>query len=115
VATAREAAKQARRAWLPAVAGDPDESTPRVALRLGSAAAAYVLHEEATERLSRVTLPEHGDIAVVVGPEGGIAPEELAAFTRAGAIPVRLGDAVLRTSTAGIAALSVLSARLGRW
>jgi len=52
---------------------------------------------------------------LVVGPEGGIAPEELAAFRESGAVPVRLGGTVLRTSTAGVAAVAVLSARLGRW
>jgi 16S rRNA (uracil1498-N3)-methyltransferase len=112
-ATAREAAKQSRRPWLPVV-GDC-ASTAVVAKRLGAAAAGYVLHEEATERLAAVPLPEAGDIVLVVGPEGGIAPAELSAFAAAGALPVRLGDAVLRTSTAGVAALAVLSARLGRW
>ncbi len=52
---------------------------------------------------------------IVVGPEGGISPEEMAAFTAAGAVTVRLGEPVLRTSTAGAAALAVLSIRLGRW
>lgn len=107
-ATAREAAKQARRAWLPVVA--PLAATGEVAGR-----AAFVLHEEAAARLSTVDLPGAGDIVLVVGPEGGIAPEEVAAFEAAGALPVRLGDTVLRTSTAGVAALAVLSARLGRW
>jgi 16S rRNA (uracil1498-N3)-methyltransferase len=51
----------------------------------------------------------------VVGPEGGISDDELATFTAAGAVPVRLGESVLRTSTAGLAALCVLSVRLGRW
>jgi 16S rRNA (uracil1498-N3)-methyltransferase len=113
VATAREAAKQARRSWLPPVgrAG----SSRAVADRLGAAAAAFVLHEEAAARLSTVELPATGEIVLVVGPEGGIAPAELAAFEAAGARPVRLGDTVLRTSTAGVAALAVLSARLGRW
>jgi 16S rRNA (uracil1498-N3)-methyltransferase len=114
-ATAREAAKQARRSWLPVVAGDPDCSTKQVAARLGAASAAFVLHEEATERLSRATLPESGEIVLVVGPEGGISDAEVTAFRDAGAVPVRLGSPVLRTSTAGIAALAVLSTRLGRW
>ncbi|MEV1288864.1 16S rRNA (uracil(1498)-N(3))-methyltransferase [Micromonospora sp. NPDC049679] len=116
--TAREAAKQARRAWLPVVAGsasDPDESTAAVTRRLGAAAAGFVLHEEAETRLSTVELPDQGEIVLVVGPEGGIAPAELKAFEAAGARSVRLGEAVLRTSTAGVAALAVLSARLGRW
>ncbi len=55
------------------------------------------------------------DVVLVVGPEGGIAPEELDAFVAAGAIPARLGDTVLRTSTAGPAALAVVSVALGRW
>ncbi|MEH0936895.1 16S rRNA (uracil(1498)-N(3))-methyltransferase [Micromonospora psammae] len=115
VATAREAAKQARRAWLPVVAGAPDESTVTVARRIAGARAAFVLHEEAQERLTSVELPESGEIVLVVGPEGGIAPAELTAFTEAGATPVRLGPTVLRTSTAGVAALTVLATRLSRW
>jgi 16S rRNA (uracil1498-N3)-methyltransferase len=114
-ATAREAAKQARRPWLPTVGGDPDCSTKQVAARLATAAAAFVLHEEATERLTAAELPESGDVVLVVGPEGGISDAELETFREAGAVPVRLGHAVLRTSTAGVAALSVLSARLTRW
>ena len=110
-ATAREAAKQARRPWLPAVT--TAESTAVVARRLSSAS--FVLDEAAQSRLSTVDLPPADDIVLVVGPEGGISPEELAAFASAGAVPVRLGDSVLRTSTAGVAALSVLSTRLGRW
>ncbi|MEU4570056.1 16S rRNA (uracil(1498)-N(3))-methyltransferase [Micromonospora sp. NPDC023956] len=114
-ATAREAAKQARRPWLPVVAGAPDESTATVAARISGAAAGYVLHEEAQDRLTTVELPTTGEIVLVVGPEGGIAPAEVDAFRAAGARPVRLGPAVLRTSTAGVAALSVLATRLARW
>jgi 16S rRNA (uracil1498-N3)-methyltransferase len=115
VATAREAAKQARRPWLPEVAGDPDESTAAVARRIEAAAAAFVLHEEAEAGLPTVDLPAAGDIVLVVGPEGGITPDELAVFVAAKATAVRLGPHVLRTSTAGVAALAVLSARLHRW
>ena len=114
-ATAREAAKQARRAWLPVVGGEPDCSTKQVAARLTGAAAAFVLHEEATERLTTAQLPADGEIVLVVGPEGGISDAERVAFEQAGATTVRLGREVLRTSTAGVAALSVLSARLNRW
>jgi 16S rRNA (uracil1498-N3)-methyltransferase len=114
-ATAREAAKQARRAWLPLVAGEPDCSTRQVTARISTASAAFILHEEATERLVTADLPSGGDIILVVGPEGGIAPAEVDAFAAVGARTVRLGDSVLRTSTAGVAALAVLSARLQRW
>jgi 16S rRNA (uracil1498-N3)-methyltransferase len=86
-----------------------------VAARLSEAAAAFVLHEEATERLTTAALPASGEIVLVVGPEGGISEAERDAFTEAGASAVRLGREVLRTSTAGVAALSVLSARLNRW
>lgn len=113
VDTAREAAKQARRAWLPAIAAV--HATAAVANRLDSAALALVLHEEARTPLSSVPLPPTGDVVLVVGPEGGIAPDELSGFAATGAVPVRLGDTVLRTSTAGVAALAVLCARLGRW
>ncbi|ROT27084.1 16S rRNA (uracil(1498)-N(3))-methyltransferase [Micromonospora sp. HM5-17] len=118
IATAREAAKQARRSWLPAIGGTttaPAVPLADVAARTGAAAAAFVLHEEAEERLSAVDLPSGGEIVLVVGPEGGIAPEELAVLREAGGVPVRLGAEVLRTSTAGTAALAVLSTRLGRW
>jgi 16S rRNA (uracil1498-N3)-methyltransferase len=108
--TAREASKQARRPFVPSVS--PALSTRALALRLSGG---LVLHESATEALSTVSLPASGDLVLVVGPEGGIAPEELAAFESAGARTVRLGDTVLRTSTAGMAALAVLSVRLGRW
>jgi len=114
-ATAREAAKQARRPWLPTIDGDPDRTTKDIAARLASAAAGFVLHEEAAERLTTATLPSQGTIVLVVGPEGGISDAERDTFTAAGATSVRLGSEVLRTSTAGVAALSVLSARLGRW
>lgn len=111
--TAREAAKQARRPWLPALSAATP--TPAVTARLSAAAAGFVLHEEATARLTEVGLPAAGDIVLVIGPEGGVSPKELAGFEAAGAVPVRLGSTVLRTSTAGVAALSVLSTRLDRW
>jgi 16S rRNA (uracil1498-N3)-methyltransferase len=111
--TARAAAKQSRRAWLPAVA-EP-ASTREVAALVGAAAGALVLHEAAGTPLGSVPLPGSGDLLLVVGPEGGLDGAELAAFTAAGAIAVRLGEPVLRTSTAGAAALAALSLRTGRW
>lgn len=110
--TAREAAKQSRRARLPAVTDAA--STAEVAARIGMSAG-LVLHESADRPLAAAPLPDTGELILVVGPEGGIAPDELAAFTAAGAVTVRMGQPVLRTSTAGAAALAALSARLGRW
>ncbi|MGZ6792509.1 MAG: 16S rRNA (uracil(1498)-N(3))-methyltransferase [Mycobacteriales bacterium] len=103
--TAREAGKQSRRAWFPEVT-EP-RTTAQVAQLPGTL---LVLHEEATQPLSRVELS--GDVVLVVGPEGGIGADELAAL---GGTPVRLGSSVLRTSTAGAAAAAVVSATTGRW
>jgi 16S rRNA (uracil1498-N3)-methyltransferase len=110
---AREAAKQARRARIPDVTGLA--ATAGVTARIAAAACAVVLEPAAAAALSRLDLPGHGDVVLVVGPEGGVSPGELAAFTAAGAVPARLGDSVLRSSTAGAAATAVLMARTGRW
>ncbi|HEY0645412.1 MAG TPA: 16S rRNA (uracil(1498)-N(3))-methyltransferase [Nocardioides sp.] len=112
-ATAREAAKQSRRSWLPTVA--PLASTTDLAALVAEADLAVVLHEDATDPLSAVDVPARGRILVVVGPEGGIAPDELAALANAGAQGVRLGAEVLRTSTAGVVAVAALLSRTDRW
>ncbi len=111
--TVQEAGKQSRRVRFPVVT-DPIDGAG-LAARIDAAALTVVLHEDAEEPLTTVALPGGGDVLVVVGPEGGIGAEELATFTATGAHAVRLGRPVLRTSTAGGAALAVLSARLGRW
>ncbi|AXI77505.1 16S rRNA (uracil(1498)-N(3))-methyltransferase [Peterkaempfera bronchialis] len=112
-ATAREAGKQARRLRFPDVA--ELMTTRQVAALLGTAALPAVLHEEGAEPLATAALPDTGDIVLVVGPEGGVSPDELAAFAEAGARPYRLGSSVLRTSTAGVAAGALLLGRTGRW
>jgi 16S rRNA (uracil1498-N3)-methyltransferase len=106
------AAKQSRRSRVPVVA----EPVGQRALveRIRGSALALVLHEDATAPLAGHALPDAGDVLVVVGPEGGISPEELTAFEEAGAVSVRLGSTVLRSSSAGPAALAVLSAA-SRW
>ena len=106
------ATKQSRRPRRPALAATA--TTADLAARIGAGATAYVLHEDADVPLAGQVLPPEGDVLVVVGPEGGITPEELAAFRAAGALVVRLGDTVLRSSSAGPAALAVLSAA-ERW
>lgn len=110
--TVQAAAKQARRARTPWVA--PLARTADLVDRVAAADLALVLHEEATEPLAAVDLPTEGEVLLVVGPEGGISPQETQLLVDAGARTVRLGSTVLRTSTAGAAALAVLSAR-GRW
>lgn len=112
-ATAREAAKQARRAWSPTV--EALVSTSVAAELVAAADLAVVLHEEAGEPLVDLAVPDLGEILVVVGPEGGLTEEEVAAFTASGAVAVHLGAEVLRTSTAGLAAVSALLARTARW
>lgn len=112
-ATAREASKQSRRAWIPEVA--KLASMDEVADRVSVAACAVVLEADAETALSRLTVPERGEIMLVVGPEGGITQAERAALAEAGAVEARLGETVLRTSTAGAAAAAVLLARTARW
>lgn len=114
--TAREAGKQSRRVRFPDVA---DAATGRqVAQLLAKADFAAVLHEDRdypSEPLATAELPAEGEIVLVVGPEGGVAPEELELFATAGAKAYRLGRTVLRSSTAGTAAVSLLMGRTGRW
>jgi 16S rRNA (uracil1498-N3)-methyltransferase len=112
-ATAREAAKQSRRPWIPSVASLA--STADVVSLVSSAALAIVLEGSAVSALSSWPLPSSGEIMLIVGPEGGISPAERDAFAAAGAVECRLGPTVLRTSTAAVAAAAVLFTRTGRW
>jgi len=112
-AAARAAAKQSRRAWVPVVTGQA--STRQVCSLIGGAATAVVLHGGALRQLVSLGLPATGDIVLVVGPEGGLTDGELTAFRAAGARLARLGPSVLRTSSAGAAALAAISTVTGRW
>lgn len=103
---AREASKQSRRFRVPVVS--MPASTKQLVARIPTAALALVLHEDATEPIRAATVPDSGEILVIVGPEGGITRDELALFTAAGGIPVRISDGVLRTSTAGPVAMGQL-------
>ncbi|KQM83694.1 16S rRNA (uracil(1498)-N(3))-methyltransferase [Agromyces sp. Leaf222] len=107
----REATKQSIRPWMPEVA--PLTATAALPALLEGV---RVLLLEPTAATPLTDLRDDGrDLALVVGPEGGIAPAEIERLVAAGAEAVRLGDSVLRTSTAGPAAIAVLNARLGRW
>lgn len=107
----REAAKQAHRAWVPEVSApvSTGELTDLAATRR-----VLILDPTADARLTGIQ-PDGRDMVLVVGPEGGISDDELSRLSDAGAERVLLGDTVLRTSTAGPAAIAVLSGLLGRW
>jgi 16S rRNA (uracil1498-N3)-methyltransferase len=105
----REATKQSIRPWVPVV-----ESIAPTASLAKLPGLVLVLEPTATARLTEVELDAERN-TLVVGPEGGVSPRELDVLGAAGAVAVRLGAEVLRTSTAGPAALAVLNGRLGRW
>lgn len=119
VATA--AAKQARRAWIPEVRAAVE--TPGLAAVAGAADLAIILHEDAVRPLRtvleswRATADGSGprEILLIVGPEGGISPREVTRLCSAGAVTALLGHHVLRSSTAGPAAVVLASDILGRW
>jgi 16S rRNA (uracil1498-N3)-methyltransferase len=110
-ATARAASKQARRSWLPEVT--ELATTAEVAELLEAADLGVVLHEDAQLPLVALSLEGVESVVVVVGPEGGLSDDELATFS--GAEVVRLGASVLRTSTAGVAAVAAMISRTPRW
>ena len=123
---ARAAAKQSRRAFVPTVEGmmDSRELTSWVASLTDEAGVAFVCHEEASESLGAalVSLQEAGAnaslpprVALIVGPEGGIGPEETGALVDAGARMIGLGANVLRSSTAGAVALTLIRAAAGAY
>lgn len=114
-AVVREASKQAIRATVPDVLAPVDT---KALLRSLSDSHGLTLVLEPTARHSIAGQRPTADIAtitLIVGPEGGFSDEELLLLDAAGAIPVRLGAEVLRTSTAGPAALAVLAVLLERW
>lgn len=123
---ARAAAKQSRRAYVPVVEDvkDSRELASWVASLIGEDGVAFVCHEEAADSLGAVlariqesdpdgALPSH--IALIVGPEGGIGAEETAQLVDAGASTIGLGDNVLRSSTAGAVALTLIRAAVGTY
>ncbi len=111
-AVARSAARQSRRPHIPEVQGLV--STAELVARMPGALT-LVLHESATVPLAEAGVAGAESVLLVVGPEGGISDQELAALTEAGAHPVRLGPSVLRTSTAAAVALGAIGVLTGRW
>lgn len=107
--TVREAAKQSRRLLVPPV--HDVVSIRELLTMIKTTDRALVLHEAADQWLTELAIAEGESVMIIVGPEGGIAADELAAFAAAGADPVRISDGVLRTSTAGIVAVAGLLLR----
>lgn len=123
-AVARAAVKQCRRAGIPRVDAPISGAAlaADVSQRIAEGGIILVLHEQESRPLIGLAdelraAAERGasEVALVVGPEGGISGAELDSLAAAGARTVRLGPEVLRSSTAGPAGIAVLSALLGRW
>jgi 16S rRNA (uracil1498-N3)-methyltransferase len=112
LATAREAAKQSRRSRVPLISAALD--TALLAERIDGRVA-LLLHESTATPIAQARVDGADEIILIVGPEGGITAAEIATLSSAGAQPVRLGPEVLRTSTAGVVAVSWVAARCGRW
>ena len=116
-ATAREAAKQSRRARVPEV--EDLHTTAMLAQRVREASAAgalvLILHESAVGTLPRGEVLAAGEVLLIVGPEGGVDEAEIEALTAAGARSVRLGPEVLRTSAAAAVALGAIGVLTSRW
>ncbi len=126
--TAREAAKQSRRARFPEVTDQA--GLGEVAALVSQARLALLLDPGAERRLVDVVpspgegrggpgageaAPVVGDVVLIVGPEGGVSETETARLTQSGAVPARLGPSVLRASTAGAIAGALALNAVGRW
>ena len=106
---AREAGKQSGRCVIPAVL--PPVSLNNLPDLFSGLDAVVVPWEECSSggplSFSR-NHPDLSSLGILIGPEGGIDPEEIRFLLQAGAVPVTLGRRILRTETAGIAAISAL-------
>ena len=112
-AAAWAAAKQSRRSRIPEITPVADQAA--VVALIQAAPLALMLHEDATGKITDQPVAQVDSVVLIIGPEGGISPAELDAFTAAGAHPVRLGPEVLRTASAGMVALAALGAVTDRW
>ena len=112
-AAAPAAAKQSRRSRIPEITPVADQVA--VVALIQAAPLALMLHEDATGKITDQPVAQADSVVLIIGPEGGISPAELDAFTAAGAHLVRLGPEVLRTASAGMVALAALGAVTNRW
>ena len=114
VITAREASKQSRRFRIPEVTETATTAQICEAIKVSDLAIAF--HESATSKLSdQVSSHNVEHLLIIIGPEGGLTDEEIAAFTDAGAKVALMGRPILRSAHAGIAAVSAVSALLKVW
>jgi 16S rRNA (uracil1498-N3)-methyltransferase len=112
--TAREASKQSRRFRIPQVSDVATTAQICEAIKLSDLAIAF--HESAQSKLSdQVSSHNVQHLLIIIGPEGGLTDEELAAFEAAGAKVALMGRPILRSAHAGIAAVSAVSALLKVW
>ena len=109
---AGEASKQSLRAWVPGVENMVELQQ---LVDMASSTRMVLLEPMASLALHQAIPAGDQPVVLVVGPEGGISPEEREALEHAGATSALLGPLVMRTSTAGVAALSVLNHTLGRF
>jgi 16S rRNA (uracil1498-N3)-methyltransferase len=107
-----EASKQSRRFYIPTVASKRDIASAIELFK--DFDQVLICHESATVQISEVVKPAPKSL-IVIGPEGGITDEELAAFESAGGKVIKLGRPVLRSAHAGIAAISAVSALMQVW
>ena len=116
-AVARSAARQSRRAWIPDVSGpmSTEALCSYLTQQIGAGAVVLVLHESADVPITEETVAQANSVILLVGPEGGISDPEITALMNAGAVTVRLGPTVLRTSTAAAVALGALGVLTPRW
>ena len=116
-AVARAASRQSRRPHIPSVSGVMTTGDLVADVRDAVAAGTTVLalHESATEPMTKLPLAQAVSLMLVVGPEGGIADDEIAALSAGGGSVGAAGPTVLRTSTAAAVALGALGVLTPRW
>ena len=105
------ACEQCGRARLPGIA--PPQPLEQAVQALDRDMLRLILDPEAVHRLATLVAPASMRIAIAIGPEGGWSPRDLATLEGAGFTGLQLGPRVLRTETAGLAAIAALQARFG--
>lgn len=108
----RSACEQSGRACLPAVHAPVSINQLNGAVKLDQA---YYLDPEAADGINGLVLGTASDLTLAIGPEGGFSERDIRLLQTAGFKGLRIGPRVLRTETAGIAAIAALQSRFGDW